>query len=164
VPPYLVAAGLAGVVAQRLVRRLCAACGGRGTGCDRCHDGYRGRIGVFEVLVVDDGLRAEILREAPLAALRAVAAEHGMRPMTEDARRKVEAGITSSEELARVAGLTTSTTPPCTSCGAEVPSGALGCPGCGALRRHACACGHDLEKGWRFCPFCLRPAALGNSG
>ena len=64
VPPYLIAGGLAGVVAQRLVRRLCPSCqGGREAGgCGRCAEGYRGRTGVFQVLVMTDALRDEVVR------------------------------------------------------------------------------------------------------
>jgi type IV pilus assembly protein PilB len=60
VPPFLVAGGLAGVVAQRLVRRLCRHC--RGRSCERCVDGHRGRTGVYQVLALSDALRDEVSR------------------------------------------------------------------------------------------------------
>ena len=65
VPPYLLAGGLAGVVAQRLVRRLCRKCGGRkGDGCKECPDGYRGRTGVFQLLTMTDALREAVAQGA----------------------------------------------------------------------------------------------------
>lgn len=163
VPPYLVAAGLSGVIAQRLVRKLCVACRGAGkaAGCDRCHDGYRGRTGVFEVLTVTDTLRAETVRGAPASTLRAAAADAGMRSMASDARRKVEEGITSLEEIAPVTRLTADGILPCPACGGELPPGALGCPGCGRIRRRCCPCGRALEDPWRYCPDCLRPVPPG---
>lgn len=163
VPPYLVAAGLSGVIAQRLVRKRCAACHGAGSaaGCDRCHDGYHGRTGVFEVLAVTDALRSEIVRGAPASVLRASAADGGMRSMASDARRKVEEGITSLEEIARVTRLSADGSLPCPQCGGEMPAAAAGCPGCGLARRRRCPCGRALEQLWRYCPECLRPAPPG---
>ncbi|MBI4538601.1 MAG: Flp pilus assembly complex ATPase component TadA [Gemmatimonadetes bacterium] len=157
VPAYLVAAGLSGVIAQRLVRKICVACRGVRAACDRCHDGHHGRTGVFEVLAVNDAVRAEIARGAPLATLRSLAAESGMRSMARDARRKAHEGITSPDEIARVTRLAADAVLPCPDCGDEIPPGALGCPGCGKLRRQHCACGRELEDGWRYCPNCLRP-------
>ncbi len=75
VPPFLVAGGLSGVVAQRLVRRVCGAC--RGHGCDACMDGFRGRTGVFQVLALSDALRDEISRGGSSAGLRRLARETG---------------------------------------------------------------------------------------
>ena len=83
VPPFLVAGGLSGVVAQRLVRHLCPACGGRG--CDGCADGYRGRTGIYQVLQVTDVLRDEISRGGSSTRIRRLAREAGMKGMDTDA-------------------------------------------------------------------------------
>jgi len=157
VPPYLVAGGLAGVVAQRLVRRACSRC--RGRGCRECGDGYRGRTGVFQVLVVSDPLRDEVTREGSTARLRRLSREGGMGTLAEDARRALAEGITSPHEISRVLHSDPGAYIPCASCGHEVPVGAVACPGCGQVRVRICGCGQRLERGWRFCPSCVRPAS-----
>jgi type II secretory ATPase GspE/PulE/Tfp pilus assembly ATPase PilB-like protein len=162
VPAYLVAGGLTGVVAQRLVRTLCSACRGRGDACGRCRDGFTGRTGVFQVLVVDDALRDAVVADASATALRRRAREAGMGTLADDARRKVAEGITTPLEAGRVLRTDPGAVMPCTSCGGAVPSGAPACPGCGAVRTPSCSCGVRLEPGWRYCPWCVRriPAGL----
>ncbi|MGH7444902.1 MAG: GspE/PulE family protein [Longimicrobiales bacterium] len=96
-PPYLVSGSLLGVLAQRLARRVCTDC--RGSGCSRCDGGFRGRAGVYETMVVDDAVRTRILRRAPAHVIRAAARAHGMRTLAEDARRLVDEGVTSAEEV-----------------------------------------------------------------
>jgi general secretion pathway protein E len=160
VPPYLLAGGLAGVVAQRLVRRLCSHCGGRdGTGCGVCPDGYLGRTGVFQVLTITDALREEVMHGASLGTLQRLAREGGMGSLREDALRKVAEGITSPHEVGRVIHGDRGSSRPCEGCGEEVPLGSLGCPWCGATRLQQCACGKEIRRGWRFCPACLRAMA-----
>jgi type II secretory ATPase GspE/PulE/Tfp pilus assembly ATPase PilB-like protein len=159
VPPYLVAGGLAGVVAQRLVRRVCTACGGRtASGCARCTDGYRGRTGVFQVLVMTDALREEVVRGAATGRLRRLAADAGMGTLAEDARRKVAEGVTTPHEVGRVLASEPGAALPCSGCARPCPADAAGCPWCGRPRARLCACGVALEPAWRFCPGCLRKA------
>ncbi|WP_299147551.1 ATPase, T2SS/T4P/T4SS family, partial [uncultured Comamonas sp.] len=101
VEPFLLASSLLGALAQRLVRKLCTAC--HGAGCDACgQTGYQGRTGVFELLTVDDAIRALIHRQAPETDIRAQAQAAGMQLMREDAERLIAAGITSREEVLRV--------------------------------------------------------------
>ncbi|GHC75172.1 type II secretion system protein GspE [Pseudorhodoferax aquiterrae] len=101
VEPFLLSSSLLGVQAQRLVRKLCPAC--RGPGCEACgHTGYQGRTGVFELLVADDAIRAQVHNRASEADIRAAAQRNGMLLMREDGERLVAAGITSREELLRV--------------------------------------------------------------
>lgn len=128
VPPYITSSGLVGAVAQRLVRMLCpeckqpvkveperlAAAGFTETeaemvtvygpvGCDHCaHTGYRGRVGVFEVMEFDAHLQSLFLHNAPTFELRQAAISRGMRPLRRDALDKVMSGITSLEEVDRV--------------------------------------------------------------
>ena len=100
VPPYLVAATVDAVLAQRLVRRRCEVCGG--DGCARCRQtGFRGRVGIFELLPVTRELKAAITRGATHAELAALAAAAGFRPMREDGEAKVRAGVTTQEEVLR---------------------------------------------------------------
>src|SRR6185437_5838615 len=126
IPDYLVAATLEGVLAQRLVRRLCARCAVeyepapetvaqlagrpvgrvslmRGAGCPACRgSGYRGRLGVFELMVVTDDLRDAVASRAPRARLRTLAADAGLVPLRSDGWQKVQAGLTTVEEVVRV--------------------------------------------------------------
>ena len=158
VPAYLVAGGLSGVIAQRLVRRACPACRGVGRACDHCEEGFRGRIGLFQVLVMTDRLRDQVNAGASTAALRELAVAAGMGSMEGDARRKLAEGLTTPHEVGRVIGRAAAAPHSCAGCGEEVPPACLGCPYCGAPRAPTCACDRELKPGWRFCPDCLRPA------
>ena len=161
-PRFLVAGGLAGVVAQRLVRRLCSRCGGRASEeCSVCTGGYRGRSGVFEVLTVDDDLRTAINAGASLTSLRTLARRGGMDSMARDARRQVAQGATTPHEAGQIIALTRGAAPNCDSCEAPLPPGAAGCPMCGRPRVHVCACGDPLDRRWRYCPACLRAVTGG---
>jgi len=101
VEPFLLSSSLLGVLAQRLVRKYCLQC--RGSGCEHCgHTGYAGRTGVFELLVVDDAIRAQVHAGAAEADIRAQALAGGMQLMREDGQRLVAAGVTSPEEVMRV--------------------------------------------------------------
>ena len=127
VEPYLLASSLLGVVAQRLVRTLCPSCRrsvptspaerlvleriGAGSlqahyepvGCDACHgSGYRGRTGVYEVMVTDAALRRAIHERASDAAVREAAQSRGMKTLREDGARWLADGTTSLAELVRV--------------------------------------------------------------
>jgi type II secretory ATPase GspE/PulE/Tfp pilus assembly ATPase PilB-like protein len=102
IEPYLVAATVQGILAQRLVRVLCERCCGKG-GCDACsYTGYRGRTGIFELLTVGEELRALVVGRAPEGELRALARRQGMATLYEDGMRKVAAGTTTIEEVLRV--------------------------------------------------------------
>ena len=101
IEPFLLSSSLLGVLAQRLVRKLCKECGG--TGCSHCgQTGYQGRTGVFEMLVTNDAIRAQIHAQAGEAEIRMAAQKSGMALMREDGERLVQMGITSREELVRV--------------------------------------------------------------
>ena len=101
VEPYLLAATLKGVVAQRLVRRICPHC--RGKGCKECRGtGYSGRIALHEILCVDKNLRGLILNSRDLDEIRTAALEAGLKTLADDATEKVRAGLTTEEEINRV--------------------------------------------------------------
>jgi general secretion pathway protein E len=109
VEPFLLSSSLLGVLAQRLVRKLCAHCrgahtgAGRAAGCAHCgHSGYAGRTGIFELLVADDAIRARVHERASEAGIRNAAVQAGMTLMRDDGERLVAAGISSREELLRV--------------------------------------------------------------
>ncbi len=126
--PFLVAASLRSVMAQRLIRRICPACKkahtpsvrelhslglnsaqlagaafAHGVGCAACRGtGYRGRMGIFEIFLVHDGIRAMIYDNVTAARLRHQARADGMRTMRDDGLRKVLAGLTTIEEVVSV--------------------------------------------------------------
>jgi general secretion pathway protein E len=127
VAAYLVASTVDAVLAQRLVRVICPKCKAetvpdksmakridieglglqkvwKGTGCDHCnHTGYRGRQGIYELLVMDNELRLETQHRRGSEELRAIAIKHGMRTLQDDGLRLVRLGITTLEEVLRVA-------------------------------------------------------------
>ena len=110
VEPFLLASSLLGSLAQRLVRKLCTACRQRGddghwhpVGCPACsHTGYKGRTGVYELMVVDPVVQGLIHYKGGEQELIAAARNAGLRAMREDGERLVRDGITSPEEVIRV--------------------------------------------------------------
>ncbi|KJS68003.1 MAG: general secretion pathway protein GspE [Comamonadaceae bacterium BICA1-1] len=110
VEPFLLSSSLLGVLAQRLLRKLCPHCRQPGpdghwhpVGCTHCgHTGYSGRSGIFELLLADEPLRALVHQRAPEAALRAAALAQGMTLLRDDGTRLLALGSTSPEELLRV--------------------------------------------------------------
>jgi general secretion pathway protein E len=110
VEPFLLSSSLLGVLAQRLVRKLCPVCATRTdngefapVGCDACgHTGYQGRTGIFELLVADDAVQSLIHSRAPESQIFVAAERGGLRSMREDGERLVKRGISSRAELLRV--------------------------------------------------------------
>ena len=126
VPPYLLSATLQGVLAQRLVRRVCAQCGTwrplsehervrvaasgatitqlrEGAGCVHCAGtGFRGRVAIAELLVLDDTLRGAFTQGASLVELRAMVRARGVRSLRDDGWRCVAAGETTIDEVVRM--------------------------------------------------------------
>jgi len=111
IEPFLLSSSVLGVLAQRLVRKLCPHCkqpepngqGFRAVGCEQCsHTGYVGRTGIYELLTIDDDLRLLVHNSGNETDIRRQAEKAGMLPMRSDAMRWVAAGITSQEEVLRV--------------------------------------------------------------
>ncbi len=127
IEPFLTASAVIGVLAQRLVRTICPRCKEsyepsveafrrlgmnlegenvifyRGAGCQYCRNtGYKGRIGVFELMAVDNEVRELILQKAPTHVLRQAALEAGMISLKQDAMQKILEGVTTMEEALRV--------------------------------------------------------------
>lgn len=101
VEPYLLSSSLLGVLGQRLVRKICLAC--QGAGCLSCgHSGYLGRIGVFEMMLVNERIRQLIHDGAAEADVRDAAIDALMLPMRAYGQSLVDDGITTNEELLRV--------------------------------------------------------------
>jgi general secretion pathway protein E len=126
IEPYLVASSVVGVMAQRLVRRVCASCAAPhvpdaaelawldvpasqtsgmrvGKGCPACRGtGYKGRVGTFELLTLDERVRQLIQQRATAAEIKDAAIAAGMRTLREDGVAKVLAGQTTTAEVERV--------------------------------------------------------------
>ena len=128
VEPFLISASLVGALAQRLSRRICSNCKEeyeppretllrfghdplqhpeakfyRGRGCDKCKQtGYKGRLGIYELMRVNEELADMIVRRAPLSELKEAARSGGMTSLQEDGFRKVLDGFTTVEEVMRV--------------------------------------------------------------
>ena len=130
VEPYLVAAILRGVLAQRLVRKICPHCKNevepdertrkliaelgeeevpklyKGEGCSRCHGkGYAGRLGVFELLAPSNDLLEAVAAGQDMRALRRIAENEGFRTLKTDGVQKAIQGLTTVEEVLRVSTL-----------------------------------------------------------
>ena len=123
---YLISSSLLAIQAQRLVRRVCTDCAStdpisadelavlqitleqcpeinRGQGCESCgHTGYRGRVGLYELLLMSDAIRHHVASGADANVIRNEAISAGMRTLREDALDKLKAGLTTPEEVVRV--------------------------------------------------------------
>ncbi len=113
IEPFLLSSSLLGVMAQRLVRKLCEHCKRpssldsntrwQAVGCDKCgQTGYHGRVGVYELLATTDQIRAQIHNRASEAEIRTTAQASGMKSMREDGERWLDNGTTTQAELLRV--------------------------------------------------------------
>ncbi len=111
IEPFLLSTSLLGVLAQRLVRKLCPLCrqpeadgsGWRPVGCPACgHTGYRGRTGIYELITVEEHLRELIHRGGNDTEIRRLADAAGMPTLRADAQRWIAAGVTAREEVLRV--------------------------------------------------------------
>ena len=101
VEPFLLASSVRAVLAQRLVRRTCVACAG--AGCAACRDtGFRGRLPIHELLLVDDEIRALVMARQDATAIRRAASRAGMVPLREDGLARARNGITTEAEVLRV--------------------------------------------------------------
>ena len=183
--PYVIASALVGVVAQRLVRRLCLSCRRqytpesetlralniseadaahfvfyRAVGCEECnHTGYRGRTGIYEVMRVTDKVRRLIAQRASEGVIRDAAIGGGMVTLGEDALAKVKSGSTTPEELLRVVTEVREVRTLCPGCGGAVALDFMACPACGRRLNAGCPkCGRQLQAGWQFCPYCATNA------
>ncbi|WP_350344531.1 ATPase, T2SS/T4P/T4SS family [Proteinivorax tanatarense] len=101
-PPFLISSTINGVLAQRLVRKLCQQC--EGIGCKQCNEtGYKGRVAIQEMLVMDDSLREALQNNASTSKLKEIALQNGLITLYNDGMDKVSQGLTSKEEVLRVA-------------------------------------------------------------
>ncbi len=200
VDPFLTAAATVGVVAQRLVRRICPDCAEeyvpelhtleylglmdkgseriaesqsqyfrlrlnnkglpifkRGRGCETCNNtGYKGRVGCYEVMKINDEIRELIASGATTAMIRFAAKQSGMVPLKDYSLRLVGQGLTTTDEVVRVtlsdtAGQDTL----CPKCRNPIGEDFIKCPFCQHELKSSCVrCGTLQEEGWASCPKC----------
>lgn len=182
VEPFLVASSLTLVAGQRLARRPCDACAApyvpearvlqalgltaasldgagarRGRGCPECGGtGYRGRIGLFEVLSVKPVIRAVLLSTPTEAAVANAARSAGMSTLRASGLAAARRGATTFEEVLRVTTAAEGDGHRCPSCHAGLASDMLICPWCETSvdRGHCVTCSRTLDPAWRRCPWC----------
>ena len=161
---FLISASVSAVIAQRLVRKLCDCAekvpmtdehaarllaGGIvdfdshvhiPAGCNKCDSsGYKGRVGIYELLLLDEQIRSAIRSGARDEEIRNLARSGGMRLMQEDALEKVKIGVTTMEEVLRVVPFDNALTVRCRACGRALAPAFLFCPYCGAGTRQTAA-------------------------
>ncbi|MBP6350099.1 MAG: Flp pilus assembly complex ATPase component TadA [Candidatus Obscuribacter sp.] len=202
VDPYLVASATVGVIAQRLLRRICMDCKedytvdrsvleylglleksqerladstvqyfrlklddsgwpvfSRGKGCETCnHTGYKNRIGVYEVMKVNDEIRDLICKNATTAMVRLSAKQAGMIPLKDYSIRLVGQGLTTSDEVVRVTLSDTSGQEKmCSKCRNPITDDFVKCPFCQFDLKVSCLrCGMLQQDDWQSCPKCGR--------
>ena len=157
IPGYLIGSSVTGILAQRLVRILCACHSVQpatpefqarlvqlgmskppirmnvAVGCDKCNQtGYAGRIGIYELLRVDDSIRTIIRNSGNIDQIRETSRSNGMRLMQEDALEKVLNGVTTLEEVLRVVPMETAGYATCAECNRHILPAFNFCPTCGA--------------------------------
>jgi general secretion pathway protein E len=104
IEPYLLASSVEVIIAQRLVRLSCPLC--KGKGCEPCSEtGFKGRMAIYEIMLIDDDIRAMITGHKSSGEIKVKAREKGMRTLMENGMRLVEQGLTTKEEILRVVEL-----------------------------------------------------------
>ena len=180
VKPYMIASAVEGILAQRLVRRICKHCKQeespdpellqllkvpaelvgakvyKGKGCSRCNEtGYQGRTGLFEFFVMNDDFRHIISTDYKEAELVKMARLGGMSTLIEDGISKVVMGETTLDEIVRVVGAQTRYERQCETCHKLIEVNFLFCPYCGVFKENICTnCRLPLEEEWQLCPAC----------
>ncbi len=160
IPGYLISSSVTGILAQRLVRILCSCHSVQPAtpefqarliqlgmskppikmavpvGCDKCNQtGYAGRIGIYELLRVDDSIPAIVRTSGNVDQIRETSRSNGMRLMQEDALAKVLSGTTTLEEILRVVPMETAVCAECAKCNHHILPAFNFCPSCGARCR-----------------------------
>lgn len=177
---YVISEALIGIIAQRLVRRICPHCKvddnpddevlgalnltretldfkpQRGAGCNQCNKtGYRGRIGIFEVFHLDGELKRMLHQNAMESELLDTARSAGMITLLEDALSKAREGMTTLEEIVRVLGAQNTTNIQCPKCGIQLEERFRFCPFCGGTVVSICSgCRRFMASNWNHCPYC----------
>ncbi|MEB3329598.1 MAG: GspE/PulE family protein [Candidatus Sericytochromatia bacterium] len=183
---FLTAAATIGVIAQRLVRRLCGKCSVEYTpdqatidfvglkydpnqplvmrkhnhdGCPDCVKGYSGRMGVYEIMKMTDGIREVVARGGGAALIRYAAKQSGMVQLKDYALKLALLGHTDIDEVIRVCFSDEGSAKLCPTCRNEVGDDYIKCPFCSTNLRMVCLkCNSRIEEGWMACALCGTPA------
>jgi type IV pilus assembly protein PilB len=170
---YLIGSSVTGILAQRLVRMLCSChslkpasreyqsrlaqfgCSRAPAkmavrvGCDKCNrTGYAGRIGIYELLRVDDSIRAIVRTSGSVERIRDTAKSNGMRPMQEDALDKILSGMTTLEEVLRVVPTEKSSQAECPKCNQRILPTFKYCPHCGTKNAAPSTASRSRSRHW----------------
>jgi type IV pilus assembly protein PilB len=183
IPRYIIANTLIGIVAERLVRKICPKCkeavsvseesvrklserasrssasnSYRGRGCAQCNfTGFRGRTGIFEVLPFDTKIREMIASGVTEEEIRRTVEEQGITTMGEDGLAKVKAGVTTLEEVLRVIEAEEEIRVLCPGCQKAIHLDFVVCPYCRHEIQSNCpSCKRHLQSDWSVCPYCKR--------
>jgi len=180
IKPYVISEALTGIVAQRLVRRICNHCRvddridkstlkalcldehtldfspQKGKGCQRCgFTGYSGRSAIFEIFTVTDEIKKLIYQDATEMDLKRTAKYSGMHTLFEDGMAKVRSGLTTCAEILRVLGPQNLNEMHCPHCRIILRESFHYCPFCSKeIIRHCVSCNSSLEPDWKACPVC----------
>ena len=187
IQPYVIGEALNGIVAQRLVRRLCSHCKEEvildaetldalglnpgqepfpafiSPGCERCNGtGFKGRTGLFEVFTVTQEIKQLINTAASESELTRAARWAGMKTLIEDGWTKINKGVTSADEVLRVLGPQNTLEVKCPHCNTNLRERHRYCPFCsGRLLLQCTHCACFLEPDWKSCPDCATPVDKG---
>ena len=177
IPSYMIASTVIGIVAQRLVRKICQKCrvkadpteldilrlgisSGipvyRGVGCPECAGtGYKGRTGIYEILTLTQAVRDQIAGDATENEIRQGAISRGMVTLGGAALDKVTSGITTTEEVYRVVETDVDFASACPQCATPMQIDFVMCPSCGYSTSATCpGCSRMVSPEWKFCPYC----------
>jgi len=177
VKPYIISSALEGIIAQRLVRRICPDCKQEikpdlqilkllgnpeikkayiGKGCSRCNkSGFIGRVGIFEIMTPSQEMKQIIAENFSENELLRAARLHGMRTLLESGIEKVNQGETSLSEIFRMLGPQEDCVLLCPSCNKLVQGYMNFCASCGAKIKMVCPkCGSKVDKSWKHCSSC----------
>lgn len=178
VEPFLIASSTIGVIAQRLLRRICPDCKEeyqpdehtlkflgienrtstyyKGKGCEKCSGtGYKGRIGAYEVMKINDEMRDLIAKGANTSMLRYTAQQSGMKTLIEYSMGLASEGLTTLDEVIRVTFTGEGSSMICPGCSKPVGEEYYKCPFCQYELKKTCVrCGVIVQKGWVSCAKC----------
>ncbi|TAJ98661.1 MAG: type II secretion system protein GspE [Candidatus Manganitrophaceae bacterium] len=183
IPRYIISSSLVGIVAQRLVRKICSKCkeavpvseegvrrlskqavrsalpeSYRGKGCGHCNfTGFRGRTGIFEILPFGSKIKDIIASGGTEEEIRLAVEGQGITAMGEDGLAKVKAGITTLEEVLRVIEVEEEIRVLCPGCEKAIHLDFVVCPHCRYEIRSNCSdCKRHLQSEWLICPYCKK--------
>ncbi len=181
VPSYLISSTIIGIIAQRLVRVICPFCKEeyqphedslrrlaltpaqvkdhkflRGKGCGKCGEtGYKGRAGIYEMLVLSQKIKEAIATEASEGQLKQLAVAEGMKTLSHAGVERLMQGTTTVDEALRAIQTDEDFGSLCPACSTILGAGFIACPQCGEKLIETCpACSKTLDASWKYCPYC----------